>query len=74
MAVTRTIPEDILSRTWFNVSQAAVYMNCTHWYVEEAIRKGRIPFARLGKRFIVKRQDCDAHVESLKETVTAETE
>ena len=65
-------PEEILtiaSRTWLDVSQAAVYMNCTHWYVEELCRKRRIPFARLGKRYILKRQDCDEHVESLKEVV-----
>ncbi len=64
-------PEEIQTRTWLDISEAAAYMHATRWYVKELCRKRRMPFARLGKRYILKRQDCDAHVERLKERETA---
>lgn len=64
--------EEIQKRTWLNISEAAMYMHATRWYVKELCRKHRIPFARLGKRFVLKRQDCDAHIERLTEVETTE--
>lgn len=52
---------------WFNVHQAAQYMACTLNYVRRLCEGRRIPFAKVGNRYVFRRQDLDAHVESLKQ-------
>lgn len=50
---------------WLNVKRAAQYMKVTRGYVKRLCRKGRIPFMRVGKIVLLKREDCDAYIESL---------
>jgi excisionase family DNA binding protein len=55
------IPSD-----WMTKPQAAVYMGCTKSYVDTICRKGKIPFSKAGRRYILSKRDCDAHLEQIK--------
>jgi excisionase family DNA binding protein len=57
---------------WLSMKQAAAYMNCTNWYVKRLCQEARIPFAKVGHKYILNRRDCDAYMESLKKTVEVE--
>lgn len=61
--------QKIVPDTWFGVEQSAQYMSCTVWYLRRQIQTGRIPYAELGHRYVLKREDLDAFVESLKKPV-----
>jgi len=54
---------------WLSMKQAAAYMHCTNWYVKVLCQQRRIPFAKVGHKYILNRRDCDAYVESLKKSV-----
>jgi len=57
------------SSDWMTMPEAAAYMHCTNWYVKSLCQQQRIPFAQLGHKYILKRQDCDAHIEQMKKPV-----
>jgi excisionase family DNA binding protein len=59
----------IVPDTWFSVQQSADYMNCTVWYLRRQIQTGRIPYAILGHRHVLKREDLDLFVESQRKPV-----
>lgn len=48
------------------MKQAAAYMRCTNNYVKELCQQRRIPFAKVGHKYILNRRDCDAHMENLR--------
>ncbi len=61
--------QKIVPDKWFSVQQSAQYMNCTVWYLRRQIQTGRIPYSELGHRYVLKREDLDAFVESRKKPV-----
>ncbi len=62
-------PEATIRSKWLSVKQAAQYMNCTLNYVRRACQYQRIPFSKVGHRYVFDRKDLDAHVESRKQPV-----
>jgi excisionase family DNA binding protein len=48
------------------VKGAAVYLNCTVWCIRNLIWSRRIPYLKLGKRFLIDRADLDNFVEEEK--------
>ena len=58
--------EAVILPGWLTVKQAAQYMNCTLNYVQRACQYRRIPFSKIGHRYVFKREDLNAHVESRK--------
>lgn len=40
------------------------YMKCTTTYVTKACQHRKIPFYVVGHRYVLNREDCDAHVKS----------
>ncbi len=61
--------ERIVPDTWFSLQQAAQYMGCTHKFVKRLCQLRSIPYAELGHRYVLKRDDLDAFVESRKKPV-----
>ena len=59
-------PEPLAPTTWFTVNQAAQYMGCTIFFVRRLCHNGLIPYAVLGQRFVLRREDMDMFVESKK--------
>jgi excisionase family DNA binding protein len=51
------------------VKGAAVYLNCTVWCIRSLIWSRRIPYLKLGKRFLIDRRDLYSFVEQEKITV-----
>jgi excisionase family DNA binding protein len=49
----------ISDREYFNLEQAASYLSVTVWTIRGLIAEGKLPYRKLGKRFIVKRSDID---------------
>ena len=64
-------PEAVIQPGWLTIKQAAQYMNCTLNYVQRACQYRRIPFSKVGHRYVFDRKDLDAHVESRKQPATA---
>jgi len=52
-------------RRAFNIYGAAEYCSCRCAAVEEAIRDGRLRARRLGRGFVITREDLDAFIDSL---------
>jgi len=65
----RKPPEATIRSKWLSVKQAAQYMGCTLNYVRRLCQHRRIPFAKVGHRYVLDRKDLDAHVESRKQPV-----
>jgi excisionase family DNA binding protein len=64
----RTMDESpVVSQRLLTLPEAAHYLGCTLWSVRELIWKGRLPYARFGKRFRVDRKDLDDLVDPEKE-------
>jgi len=55
-----------LSRRGLRIKEAAVYLGCTPWFVEVAIRSKKIPAHKLGRHYVVFRDDLDAYVNDLR--------
>lgn len=45
------------------VKGAAAYLNCTVWCIRSLIWSRRIPYLKLGKRYLIDRADLDKLVE-----------
>jgi len=60
--------------TWFSMTQAAQYMSCTHKFVKRLCQLRSIPYAELGHRYVLKRDDLDAFVESRKKPVLRDSQ
>ncbi len=65
----KKVEPTIAPDTWFSVRQAAQYMSCTPKYVKRLCQARRIPYAELGHRYVLKREDLDTFVESLKKPI-----
>ena len=49
---------------YLSIQEAAAYIGTTRGYVQALCRKRQIPFAVMGKKYVLTRADCDAHVRS----------
>ena len=54
------------------IAEAARYMGTTPWFVEEAIRKGKLPALRLGRAYVILKEDADGFLDIQKRTVSAQ--
>ena len=45
------------------VKDAAAYLSCTIWCVRSLIWSRKIPYLKLGKRFLIDRADLDKFIE-----------
>ena len=52
-------------RRAFNIYGAAEYCSCRCAAIEEAIRDGRLRARRLGRGFVITREDLDAFIDAL---------
>jgi excisionase family DNA binding protein len=60
---------------YFTVSEAAVFLRARRWTIAAAIREHKLPYVRMGKKFVLMRADLDAfalanRVDSAKQTST----
>jgi excisionase family DNA binding protein len=53
------------SRRAFNIYGAAEYCSCRCAAIEEAIREGRLRARRLGRGFVITRDDLDTFIDAL---------
>jgi excisionase family DNA binding protein len=51
-----------LSRRWFDVKSAADYCGISTKTIRSAILSGKLPRARLGKKFVFDRKDLDSWI------------
>ncbi len=45
------------------IAQAAAYLGCTVWFLRGLLWSRRLPYIKLGRRFLVDRADLDTFVE-----------
>jgi excisionase family DNA binding protein len=50
----------------FRIRQAAAYLGCTPWYVEIAIRSKKIPAHKLGRHYVLFKDDLDNYIERVR--------
>lgn len=53
-------PEFVVVPRGFRIADAAKYMGVTPWYVEEIIRSRELPAIKMGRAWVVLREDLDA--------------
>jgi excisionase family DNA binding protein len=49
-----------------SIPLAAKYLSCAQWAVRELLWQERVPFIRLGRRYVIDRRDLDAFIEQSK--------
>lgn len=54
-------------KRWYDVQEAAAYLAVRPYTVRDAIWSGQLPYARLGKRFVLDVRDLDRFAESRKQ-------
>jgi excisionase family DNA binding protein len=52
-------------KRWLNVKEAAEYVSCSVWAIQQLIRDGKLPYRKVGRRFVVDRIDLDRYLESI---------
>jgi excisionase family DNA binding protein len=53
------VPETNITPTFLNIEQASAYLGVTTWTIRRLIENKELACAKIGKRFIVKREDLD---------------
>jgi len=53
------VPEKNITPACLNIQQAALYLGVTTWTIRRLIDNKELSCAKIGKRFIVKREDLD---------------
>jgi excisionase family DNA binding protein len=53
------------------IPQAAEYIGCSPWFVEEAIRQGRLKATKMGRPWVMFIEDLDAFIDQEKSKVGA---
>jgi excisionase family DNA binding protein len=48
---------------YMTIKEAAEYLRATEWTISQAIRAGDLPYAKIGKRFVVCAADLDDYFE-----------
>ena len=47
------------------MKEAAEYVSCSVWAIQQLIRDGKLPYRKVGRRFVVDRIDLDRYLESI---------
>jgi excisionase family DNA binding protein len=55
-----------LSGRGLRIRERAAYLGCTPWFVEVATRSKKIPAHKLGRHYVLFREDLDAYVERVR--------
>jgi len=63
MAVSQTAPAD---RRGLRIREAAQYIGSTPWFIEVAIRSKEIPAHKLGRHFVLFKDDLDVYIERVR--------
>jgi excisionase family DNA binding protein len=56
---TQTNLQPLLPPRALRISEAAKYLSVSPWFIEVEIRAGRLPAVRLGRRYVIAREDLD---------------
>jgi excisionase family DNA binding protein len=52
------------------IKEAAVYLGCTPWFIEIVVRTKKIPAYKMGRHYVLFKEDLDNYVESLRRQKT----
>jgi excisionase family DNA binding protein len=52
------------SRRGYRIAEAAQYMGVSPWFVEVAVREKRLPALKLGRPWVILREDMDAFLDA----------
>jgi excisionase family DNA binding protein len=65
----KTLPQPtaLNASPYLTIAEAAKYLKTTPWFIAQEIRKGELPFARMGKRFVLKPSDLDEFFSRIRE-------
>lgn len=58
--------EVLLARRGLRIREAADYIGSTPWFIEVAIRSQKIPAHKLGRHYVLFKDDLDAFVNTLR--------
>jgi excisionase family DNA binding protein len=53
-------------RRGLRIQEAAHYLGCSPWFVEVAVRSKKIPAHKLGRHYVLFRDDLDAYIERVR--------
>jgi excisionase family DNA binding protein len=60
---TQTNLQPLLPPRALRISEAAKYLSVTPWYIEVAIRTRRLPAVRMGRHYVLLREDLDLFID-----------
>jgi excisionase family DNA binding protein len=61
----------LADRRGLRIKEAAHYLGSTPWFIEVAIRSKKIPAHKLGRHYVLFKDDLDAYVNRLRENGAA---
>jgi excisionase family DNA binding protein len=53
-------------RRGLRIREAAQYVGCSPWFIEVAVRSKEIPAHKLGRHYVLFRDDLDAYIERVR--------
>ena len=56
----------LADRRGLRIKEAAVYVGSTPWFIEVAVRSKTIPAHKLGRHYVLFREDLDAYIERVR--------
>jgi excisionase family DNA binding protein len=62
----RPVSEITSVRRGLRIREAADYIGSTPWFIEVAIRRRKIPAHKLGRHYVLFRDDLDAYIEQVR--------
>lgn len=54
------------TRRGLRIKDAAEYLGCSPWFIEVAIRQKKIPAHKLGRRYVLFKDDLDNYIERVR--------
>jgi excisionase family DNA binding protein len=63
MTTTQSNPQPLLPPRALRISEAAKYISASPWFIEVEIRAGRLPAMKLGRRYVIAREDLDIFID-----------
>lgn len=58
-------PTQTITARLLTIKQAAVYCSCAVWAIREAIWAKELPACKIGRRFVIPREELDAYIDRL---------
>lgn len=65
-------PKESVSPRGMRIKEAAEYMAASCWYVEERIRSKELPALKLGRHYVLLREDLDAFLDKQRKSIETE--